>query len=195
MGFALAAPIGPIGIMIIYQTFKIGRWRAFGMGAGVAVADSMYGVVAGFGLSAISQFILSEIKWFKIFGGLLLIIMGILSYRKKPPVIEGREGEENLARKMISMFILAMTNPSTLIAFLAMMAALGLASSHLAIRNALGIVLGVFLGSLSWWFLLTYLSSVLKSKINPRNLHKIDMINGIVIGLLGVYILVSSVLK
>ena len=55
IGFALAVPIGPIGIMCIRKTITEGRLRGFIIGLGAATADLIYGTIAAFGLTFISN--------------------------------------------------------------------------------------------------------------------------------------------
>jgi len=60
IGFSMAVPVGPIGILCIRRTLTGGRLSGFVSGLGVATADAVYGCIAGFGLTFISDFLVSQ---------------------------------------------------------------------------------------------------------------------------------------
>jgi threonine/homoserine/homoserine lactone efflux protein len=54
LGFSVAAPVGPIGVLCIRRTLADGRTVGLACGLGAATADAFYGLVAGLGLTAVS---------------------------------------------------------------------------------------------------------------------------------------------
>ncbi len=90
IGFAVAAPVGPIGILCIRRTLEFGRFSGFVSGLGAALADTLYGVVAAFGLTLISDLLLAGQFWLRLFGGIFLIYLGIKTLLRKPKA-EGYE--------------------------------------------------------------------------------------------------------
>ncbi len=51
IGFSIAAPVGPIGVLCIRRTLARGCISGLVSGLGAATADAIYGCVAGFGLT------------------------------------------------------------------------------------------------------------------------------------------------
>src|SRR5664279_2880627 len=84
VGFAMAIPIGPIGIMCIRKTLTEGRLRGLIIGLGAATADLLYGCVAAFGLTIISSTLMNEKVWIRLVGGGLLLFLGIRTFRALP---------------------------------------------------------------------------------------------------------------
>jgi threonine/homoserine/homoserine lactone efflux protein len=89
IGFAMAVPIGPIGIMCIRKTLAEGHSRGLIIGLGAATADSLYGTIAAFGLTFISDVIATQHFWVSLLGGGLLLFLGIRTFRakRKDPII------------------------------------------------------------------------------------------------------------
>jgi threonine/homoserine/homoserine lactone efflux protein len=146
MGFSIAAPVGPIGVLCIRRTLSEGRRAGLLTGLGAATADAVYGCVAGFGLVFISRVLVSHRIWLRFFGGLFLCYLGIKTFLAKPaqqvPSIE-RSG---LISAYVSTFFLTLTNPMTIVSFVGIFAGLGLASGGDWV-SATALVFGVFLGS------------------------------------------------
>ena len=154
IGFAIAAPVGPIGVLVIRRTFADGRLAGLATGLGAATADAFYGVVAGFGLTAISGFLLAWQQPLRLFGGLFLLVLGARTFFARPssqaPRMEGR----GLAQAYLTTVVLTATNPATILSFAAVFAGAGLVSGA-GWREASALVLGVFSGSAAWWLLLS----------------------------------------
>src|SRR5947209_4468256 len=84
LGVSVAAPVGPIGILCIRKTLQYGRLSGFFSGLGAAVADTIYGVIAAFGLTLLSNFLLGAQFWLKLIGGAFLVFLGIKTFLTKP---------------------------------------------------------------------------------------------------------------
>ena len=84
IGFAMAVPVGPIGIMCIRKTLTEGKLRGLIIGLGAATADFLYGCVAAFGITFISDTLVSQRIWIRLVGGVLLLYLGIKTFRKLP---------------------------------------------------------------------------------------------------------------
>ena len=76
LGFSIAAPIGPINILIIQRTFKAGYWAGLATSLGASTADMMYGLIAAFGLVGISQLLVGQEFVLHILGGIFLLYIG-----------------------------------------------------------------------------------------------------------------------
>jgi threonine/homoserine/homoserine lactone efflux protein len=193
IGFSIAAPVGPIGVLTIKRTLAEGRISGFVTGMGAALADSAYGAVAGFGLIAISSFLISQEFAIKLIGGLFLIYLGVRSFLSKPAAKEAIVASKGLLNNFISTFFLTLTNPSTILSFIAIFAGLGLASSTADYFSSTAIVIGVFIGSALWWFILSSIVSSLRHKITPDRLAWVNRLSGIVLGSFGLFALYSLI--
>ncbi len=191
IGFSIAAPVGPIGVLTIKRTLTEGRSSGFVTGMGAAMADTVYGIVAGFGLTTISSFLLTQEFWIKLTGGLFLLYLGIKSFVTKPASNAANVDSKGLVSNFISTFFLTITNPTTIISFLAIFAGLGLGTTNTDYTSSLTLVLGIFLGSALWWFILSSIVSFFQSKITPDKLIWINRLSGLIIISFGVFALYS----
>jgi threonine/homoserine/homoserine lactone efflux protein len=193
LGFSIAAPVGPIGLLCIRRTLAEGRVSGFVTGLGAATADALYGAVAAFGLTAVSSLLLSYQVPIRIIGGIFLLYVATKIFFSKPAQNEaGTHTAMSLVRSYVSTFFLTLTNPSTVISFIAVFAGLGIVSSG-GYGSAGAIVLGVFIGSTLWWLLLSTGLGSLKTKINDRGLVWVNRISGLLMAMLGIWSLVGSV--
>ncbi|WP_413166094.1 LysE family translocator [Capilliphycus salinus ALCB114379] len=190
VGFSIAAPVGPIGVLCIRRSLTYGKMTGFVSGLGAATADAMYGCIAGFGLSFISNFLVAQQIWFKIIGGLFLGYLGLKTFLEKPAK-EAAKSTENFG-VFASTFFLTITNPMTILSFLAIFAGLGLATAN-HYFDAVILVLGVFLGSASWWLLLASGVSLFREKFSDRILQAVNQVSGIIILAFGIIALVTGI--
>lgn len=189
IGLSIAAPVGPIGLLCIRRTLAFGRRAGLMTGLGAAAADGVYGAVAAFGLSAVSAFLIDQQNGLRIGGGLFLIYLGQGILRSKPAKRNTESdrledsSKTNSMGLLLSTFALTLTNPMTILSFIAIFSGLGLAggvASH-GIAAPLLTVTGVFMGSALWWLTLTFALSRLKVLSKPENLIWINRLSGLVI--------------
>jgi threonine/homoserine/homoserine lactone efflux protein len=185
IGFAMAVPIGPIGIMCIRKTLAEGHARGFIIGIGAATADALLASVAAFGLTFISDVISSEHVWLRLVGGGLLLFLGIRTYRtkRKDPAIPYEN--KGVLASYVSAFPLALTNPVTIFAFIAVFAAFGLGHT-LDLISASILVVGVFAGSSLWFLTLGYVATLFRKKLDSGGLRWVNRIAGVLIVISGV---------
>lgn len=191
IGFSVAAPVGPIGVLTIRRTLTEGRISGFVTGMGAAMADTVYGIIAGFGLTAISSFLLAQEFWMKLIGGLFLLFLGIKFFVTKPASTAANVHSKGLFNNFISTFFLTVTNPTTILSFLAIFAGLGLGTTKTDYSSSITLVLGVFIGSALWWLLLSSIVSFFQSKITPDRLIWINRLSGLIIISFGLFALYS----
>jgi len=198
IGFSIAAPVGPIGVLCIRRTLAEGRMAGFISGLGAATADALYGSIAGFGLTIVSSFLISQGYWLQLAGGIFLLYLGIKTFLAKPkgtietgsPLEKGRGIIGNYA----STFFLTLTNPLTILSFIAIFAGLGLGTNTSAdFLSAIVLVVGVFSGSAAWWFLLSSFTGLIRGKINRRILVWVNRVSAMIIIGFGLIALVSLV--
>ena len=191
IGFAMAVPIGPIGIMCIRKTLTEGRLRGLVIGLGAATADMLYGCVAAFGLTIISNTLVSQKIWIRLVGGALLLFLGVRTFRALPadPKIPIKSSS-GILRSYLTTVFLTLTNPMTVFAFIAIFAALGLGTG-LSYLSAAALVVGVFIGSGLWFFLLSSGVTLFRKKLDLAGLQWVNKIAGILIIISGVYAIAS----
>jgi threonine/homoserine/homoserine lactone efflux protein len=191
IGFSIAAPVGPIGVLCIRRTLAGGWAPGLVSGLGAASADAIYGSIAGFGLAFISNFLVSQQLWLRLVGGAFLFFLGIRTLLAKPAEQASSGKEGGLLAAYASTFFLTLTNPMTIISFAAIFAGLGLASTRANYGSAGFLVLGVFCGSASWWLLLSGVIGSFRTRFKPAILRWVNIISGAVIIGFGIFAIVS----
>ena len=183
-GLAIAAPVGPVNVLCISRTISKG-WRAGVIsGLGAAAADTIYGAIAGFSISFIIGFLLKELFWLRLFGGMLLIGIGIVYYCKQPRPLDAGTKETGHS-DLVSAMLLNLTNPTTVLSFLAVLAVLGL-GQHRSRLLSLVLVLGIFAGSMLWWIVLAVIANYFRDRFNQRSMVWMNRIAALAIGGFGV---------
>lgn len=191
IGIALAAPVGPIGVLCIRTTLLKGPLSGFVTGLGAATADAMYGVVAAFGLTMVSNFLIEAQTALSLIGGVFLILLGLRAWRTQTGEIKTLDQAKslNLMSGYVTTVGLTLANPATIFTFLAIFAGLGMANEGRSQVEASVLVLGVFLGSAIWWLFLAGLTSRLRSRLNQKGMRWINRLSAILLSGFGVFIL------
>ncbi len=193
LGFAIAAPVGPIGILCIRRSLAQGRAIGFVSGLGAATADLLYGCIAAFGLTALSGLLVQQQSWLRLVGGLFLCYLGVKTLLSRPADQPAAAGGRGFASAYLSTLALTLTNPMTIFAFLAVFAGLGVGQTVHGYLAAALVVLGVFVGSAAWWFLLSGGVSLLRDRLAARALLWVNRVSGAVIAGFGIAALVGMV--
>ncbi len=181
LGFAIAAPVGPIGVLCIRRTLAQGRAIGFVSGLGAATADVLYGCIAAFGLTAVSGLLVRQQGWLRLLGGLFLCYLGIKTLLSRPSDEPAAAEGRGFAGAYLSTLLLTLTNPMTIFAFMAVFAGLGVGRTVNGYAAAAAVVLGVFLGSAAWWFLLSAGVSLLRGRLDARHLLWVNRVSGVII--------------
>jgi threonine/homoserine/homoserine lactone efflux protein len=181
IGFSIAAPVGPIGILCIRRTLAEGRGSGFFSGMGAATADALYGCVAGFGLTVISAFLIEQRFWLQVVGGIFLCYLGTRTLRSQPATEAAPAGGKGLLSSYVSTFFLTITNPMTILSFAAIFAGLGVAAAGGDLAAACWLVVGVFLGSAAWWLFLSMGVSLLREKVSSAALRWVNRLSGVIL--------------
>lgn len=190
IGLAIAAPVGPMGLLCIQRTLARGRWAGVLSGLGAASADAVYGSIAGFGLAALANALLAWRLELQILGGLFLLYLGWRTWQTPPAVpAEVQSTRAGRVGDYLSALALTLTNPVTILAFLGIFAGLGLAAEGRDFAAAGSLVLGVFTGSLLWWLLLAGGVGLLRGRLTPTALRAINRVSGILIAGFGLWAL------
>lgn len=186
LGFSIAAPVGPIGLLCIRRTLAEGKASGFVSGLGAATADALYGFIAAFGLTAVSTLLLDYQLPIRTTGSLFLFYLAVKIFISKPAEKTGEVGLHTpLWKSYASTFFLTLTNPATALSFVAVFAGLGVASNEAGYLSGGSMVLGVFLGSALWWLLLSGGVGLFRKKLDVQKLVWVNRISGILIATLG----------
>jgi threonine/homoserine/homoserine lactone efflux protein len=190
-GFAISAPVGPVNVLCFSRTLSKGRMAGLISGLGAATADTIYGGIAGFSISFIIIFLLHEEFWIRLFGGMLLITIGIRYYFKKPQSLEDGKRQQATHSDFVSALLLNLTNPTTVLSFLAVLAALGM-GQHKSWWLKLLLVAGIFCGAMLWWIAVVLAGSHFRGRFDDRAMLWMNRIAGLAIGGFGIVTLALS---
>ena len=191
IGFAIAAPVGPIGLLCITRSLSDGFKMGLMTGLGAALADGVYGAIAAFGLVSISHFLISYQLWIRLIGGLFLIYLGIKFFLKKSDTqSNNKNNEKSIFHACTTTFFLTLTNPVTILSFVAIFAGLGIGTVNANFSHAVLMVSGVVCGSALWWFVLSFfVSFILHKRMTGNLLQLINKISGVIIFIFGLFAL------
>ena len=191
IGFSIAAPVGPIGVLCIRRTLAFGQLSGLLSGLGAAAADAVYGSIAGFGLTFVAAFLLKQQSWLQLLGGLFLCYLGMRVFQTKLQPLKQAVDRASHAGSFFSTFFLTLANPATVFSFAAIFSGLGLVSRQSNIGLAVMLVIGVFIGSALWWLTLSTGVSIIRTRLTSTGLLWINRLSGIVIGGFGLLILLN----
>lgn len=213
LGFSIAAPVGPIGVLCIRRTLADGRLVGFVSGLGAATADMFYGAVAAFGLHAVSDLLAGQRLWLHLLGGAFLCYLGLRTLARKPAPLRGstaapagRHGHSTtadfavlrsrshvqLAGAYLSTLGLTLTNPATILSFAVIFAGLGVAAARTSYASAAALVAGVFCGSALWWLLLSSGVGWLRERLGARALRAVNVLSGAILVGFGAVVLLTA---
>lgn len=182
LGFAIAASVGPISLLVIRRTLAEGRVVGLASGMGVATADAAYGAVAAFGLTAVTDLLVDWRRPLALVGGAFLLWIAWTTVRAVPgeAAAEGAIARRGLPGAYLSTFGLTLTNPMTILSFAALFVGLGVTGGD--VSGATVLTAGVFAGSAAWWIVLTTGVALLRSRVTPRGLRAVNIGSGLLIG-------------
>ncbi len=188
-GVMIATPVGPVGMLCIERTLVKGSLNGFVSGLGAATADLIYSSIVAFGLTVISDFLVSQQMWFRFFGGVFLVFLGLQIYRqqKRQPA-KVHKGRGYLS-DYCSAFVVTFFNPVLAFAFVAIFAGLGITGATKV--SALTLVAGVFVGSSAWWVGLCGFAAIFGNKFKSAPFLWLVKASGVVITIFGIAILLS----
>jgi threonine/homoserine/homoserine lactone efflux protein len=193
LGFAIAASPGPIFFLCLRRTLLRGRLNGLVSGLGVATADGFYAALAAFGVGVVTSVLVGERRWLALGGGIALVVLGLRTAIDRPAPADAAPSTNasGLRWAYLSTLGLTITNPATIVSFAALVAALGIGFSGGYLRPSL-LVLGVFLGSASWWCVLAGFVAGLRARVTPRVVRGISALSGMAVVALGVLAILST---
>jgi len=180
-GLIIAAPVGPVNLLCIRRTLEKGWKSGMVSGLGAALADTLYGAIAGFSITLAIQLLIREEFWIRLVGGIFLMVIGVVYYRMPSRSLEAGPDVSSVNSDFVSAFLLNVTNPTTVLSFLAVLATLGIGRQRPLWQTSL-LVAGIFCGSMIWWTILVSAANRLRSRITDRTVRWMDHVAAIAIG-------------
>jgi threonine/homoserine/homoserine lactone efflux protein len=191
VGVVIAVPVGPIGILCVRRSILKGPFSGLISGLGAAVADTLFGCVAAFGLTAVAEALIQHQGWLKLGGGTFLCAIGIRSIATEPKVPRPGATDRGRLGDFMSTFFLTLTNPVTILALAAIFAAVGIVEEDFDLASTSVLVGGVFVGSAAWWLMLTAIAMPLRDRLDPNHLEWVARVAGSLLLASGFYVLAS----
>lgn len=178
IGFSMAIPVGPVGVLCIQHALRRGLIGGVFAGLGAALADALFGGIAGFGVSLLSHLMTRYHLWLQILGALILSIIGIKIFKTQPSEVETSRSCLSGCRIFFSTFALTLTNPLTLICFAAVFTSFGISPSDEEIWPGIMLSLGVLMGAGLWWMTLSVAVSFIGKKYQLSSVPRFNRISG-----------------
>jgi threonine/homoserine/homoserine lactone efflux protein len=191
IGFAIAAPVGPIGLLCIRRTLSGGTFAGLASGLGAASADALHAAIATFALAVATTLISRAAAPLHAAGGLFLIVLGIRTALAS--AIAARV-ESNAPRRYLHAFLttfaLTAVNPATIFSFAGVVAGAAFGNQPPTGLRAARLVCGVFAGSTLWWLVLSIVIGTLRRGLTPPLTRAINLTSGITLAGFGTWALV-----
>jgi threonine/homoserine/homoserine lactone efflux protein len=188
-GIALAAPLGPVAILCIRRGLARGQIEGFLAGLGAALADTIFGAVAGLGVTFIFNLVIAYETLIGLIGGVILLAVGVLTYRTPVCPITGEIQVQSLRRDAVTAFTMAITNPATMLGAAGIFAVFGPINIQEEPVKAFWLVAGLFAGSGGWWLVLSALTGIFRERFIDGGLLRLNKISGAIITASGAVVL------
>ena len=210
MGLASSVTVGPVAVLCIQRTLSKGHLSGIMSGLGVACADTLLAILA-FSVYALLRSYIEEYNTIiQICGGAIVVIIGVFIFFQNPvpQIRKNRAGKTNLWQDFGSMFGVTLANfvviiPYILAFFTMFNIDINISTENLSLDGeSIGrmmlnvlVILGFLLGAMTWWFSITSIINIFRKRFRPRHMLTINHVAGIVIGVLGLFTLLSTIIK
>jgi threonine/homoserine/homoserine lactone efflux protein len=197
VGFLASVPLGPVGVLCIQRTINKGKLSGMFSGMGSATVDAFFALVAALGLTYIINFIEEQQFYIQLIGGVVLIIVGARIFYANPikQIRRHRRRKNKLIEDFFSVLLLTLSNPVAIFLFVAAFAGIGIVTSKDSSLKSSFIVVGVFLGAMLWWLILTFFVDLFRKRFRLKQLWWINKIAGIIVVVFGVAAMLSVFFK
>lgn len=195
IGIFVSAPMGPVGMLCVQRTLSNGRWTGFYTGVGAAISDLFYCMLAGFGLSLITDFIEHNLSLLKLVGSVVLIVFAIYVMRKRPQEFKGKEEGEKTShwQDVATGFFFTVSNPLILFLIIGLFARYNFPSPDYQMFHYLLGYGFIAVGAILWWCVVSYIVDAVRYRVNLRTLTAVNRIIGIVIMIMAIMGLATSI--
>ena len=193
LGFSVAAPVGPIGVLCIRRTLQYGFWAGVTGGLGTALADSLYAGIAAFGITLLSNLLRDNEVIIRIVGGIFLLFLAYKAITAPLITEKMKLTHKGAWQGFATTFVMTLTSPATIVTFAAVFAGFGIINTKTNYESLL-LITGVFIGSMLWWFLLSYGVNRLRSASFIENSQHINRFAGGVLLVFALWAIIGAVL-
>jgi threonine/homoserine/homoserine lactone efflux protein len=181
VGMLIAAPVGPINVLVMRRTLVHGRLAGLASGLGAALADTLFGAIAALGMSVLQTFLEEERVALSLAGAAILVFMGVRLLRRPAPAMTAGKDPTGLVADFTSTLVLTLTNPITVLSFLAIFAAFGVRpDGRVGIDDGL-LLAGVMAGASAWWLTVVEAVSKFRDRFTTTGLTWANRIAALVI--------------
>jgi threonine/homoserine/homoserine lactone efflux protein len=198
IGLAVAAPIGPVNLVVIKRTLRFGKLNGLIAGTGAALGDGMFAAMAAFSLTAAIDLFLKYELWLQGIGGVFLLVLGYRTLITHPH-LDASEGEAlsgAVARVFLATFALTITNPATMLGFIAIFGGVAsISGSGQDASHALILTGAVISGSMLWWIGLSQFVNLFRARMSDHLLEIINRVSGCLIMAFGAAVLIRVAYK
>jgi threonine/homoserine/homoserine lactone efflux protein len=199
IGIVVAAPMGPVNILVIQRAVARGFSGGLAAGLGAVLGDGMLAFIAAFSLTAVSDLMIDYSLWIQVIGGLILLAFGVALFMARPVLEVAPEDRSSLSRHMgiiPQTFVLTVSNPGAILGMLAIFGGLGSWIGGLdSYVEALIVVASVMGGSLLWWLGLSELIAIIRHRLTEGRLRMVNRFTGSVLLLFGLALLVKATIE
>lgn len=198
IGIIISAPMGPVGILCIQRTLDKGRRDGFQTGIGAALSDLFYCLLTGFGLSFIEEFLERNQDIIQLVGSAVLIGFAVYLFKKNPArnLTRTKAPPKVSAKKnILGGFLFTFSNPLILFLIIGLFARFNFLLPEIRFYHYIVGFIFIFLGAVSWWWLVTFFVDKVRAHFNLRSMWLINRIIGIIILIFAVVGIVSSTMS
>ena len=197
VGLGASIPLGPLGVLCVQKTLSKGRNSGFITGLGASFSDTLYAAISLLGLAFIENLIDKNKDIVMIIGGAIIIYIGIRIFFTNPiKQIRQKNTNKKHVQDFIEAFLMTVTNPGAIFLILGLLAAVGININDNEVRpSVVVILLGVFMGTVTWWFTLSTGINVFRKKFRIRQLVMINRVSGAIMGVLGVIAMFDGIIE
>jgi threonine/homoserine/homoserine lactone efflux protein len=199
IGLAMAAPLGPVNIIVIRAALGRGFRPALVLGLGAVLADVIFAAVSAYGVRSVEQFIHEYSVPLTLAGGVLLVAIGVRTAQKHVSMTDIHAQQQVSAQLMLrdaaGTFALTAINPATLLGYLAIFGAMSpVLKLSLSPERPVAVVAGVAIGGIAWWLFISFTMDRLKVRMTEATLNRINRWTGVLIAAFGFALLLELVL-
>ena len=186
LGLIMCAPVGPVGLFCVRRTLNHGAAAGMVSVLGAATVDGIYCTIAGLGVTFIYDFVVHEQAWLAHVGGVVLILLGLVTAVSRPKPDGAPNNGTGLLGAYASTFLFMLANPLPILMFTAVFAALGMGGPKADYVRTATLVAVVLLGSALWAPILIAVLRFFQPQFDFKERLWVNRISGGIIAAFGV---------
>lgn len=193
IGVLVSAPMGPVGMLIIQRTLNKGRWPAFFTGVGAGMSDLLYCLITAFGLSFIGDFLETNQCFIQIFGSLVIVGFSIYLFQRNPARTLQKPSDQHkltLFTDAATGFLFTFANPLIIFFIIGLFGRFNFLVPEYEFYHLIAGFASIFLGTLAWWWGITWLVNRMRSHFNVRAMWILNKAIGsilLIMAIVGIY--------